>query len=547
MHRSVQTAAGRFAPILLLIPTLTWLGCEGNPPEEADFAGEGIFSGDMHYQTYNGGPYEARWVIPLRVDALSDTDYQCTLSGIPADVCIFQAEAPQVQIKAVLTTTYSSYTRVRTYVLSGSLEDPASSDYELNMRFTITNEYVYNSGDYAIDEFTGTTQFYRVETYDAQTAQGLKLLGNYGTFSSDYARTEVHGTSTLHEESLPGTTSEVASGLIASANVRVEDGVAYVARFSDGLRILDVHDPANITELAHAPVEDVGANYFNDVKLFHVGERRYAALADNIIGMVIYDVTDPTDPIFVSSFFPELSVYNRLNNHTLAIVGTTAYMANYNGSEMLDPQGGSGGLLIVDLSDPSHPVELGRWLATEVDGTFVHDLYVEDGVAYLCTWEAGLTLLDVHDPANPFVLGRFTYDRMTSHSVWVTRAGGRLVAVHGDEDFGSHLRVVDVDPNSGEYLQEIGALQLRPEVSIHNIMARGDKVISAWYQDGLRLVDLSDPTQPRLSSWYNTWDGMADPNNGHSFYEGIIGVDEADGKIYAMDIAKGLFVFEEGQ
>jgi hypothetical protein len=294
-------------------------------------------------------------------------------------------------------------------------------------------------------------------------------------------------------------------------------------------------------------VEDVGANYFNDVKLFHVGERRYAALADNIIGMVIYDVTDPTDPIFVSSFFPELSVYNRLNNHTLAIVGTTAYMANYNGSEMLDPQGGSGGLLIVDLSDPSHPVELGRWLATEVDGTFVHDLYVEDGVAYLCTWEAGLTLLDVHDPANPFVLGRFTYDRMTSHSVWVTRAGGRLVAVHGDEDFGSHLRVVDVDPNSGEYLQEIGALQLRPEVSIHNIMARGDKVISAWYQDGLRLVDLSDPTQPRLSSWYNTWDGMADPNNGHSFYEGIIGVDEADGKIYAMDIAKGLFVFEEGQ
>jgi len=299
--------------------------------------------------------------------------------------------------------------------------------------------------------------------------------------------------------------------------------------------------------VGHADPDEVGAWYYNDIKLLEQGEKLYAAVADSHIGMVIYDVTDPTQPSLVSTFFPDLAGSgDLLNNHTIAIDGNIAYMANYDGSVTLDPagDGSSGGLLIVDLSDPAKPVELGRWLTRELGGTFTHDLFVRDGLAYLASWEAGLVVLDVSNPSKPVVKGHFTYDRMTSHSVWVGEVGGRLVAAHGDEDFYSHLRMVDVDPKSPDYMKEIGGLMFRPQVSIHNVMMVGNEVIAAHYQDGVRIFDVSDPTQPRLSAWFNTWRGTDDPLAGRSFYEGTCGVDVVGNRIYVADIERDLMVLE---
>ena len=57
------------------------------------------------------------------------------------------------------------------------------------------------------------------------------------------------------------------------------------------------------------------------------------------------------------------------------------------------------------------------------------------------------------------------------------------------------------------------------------------------------MVDLSDPTNPTVATYYNTWDGRL----GNSFYEGVVGVDVdlSAGLIYLADIPRGLIILHE--
>ena len=333
-----------------------------------------------------------------------------------------------------------------------------------------------------------------------------------------------------------------AWGESISANVRVADGVAYLARFTDGLRIGDVGDPAAPVDLGHAaPEHGADGEIYNDVKIVDGPDgKRWALMASNWLGIVPIDVTDPSAPVRAAPFPPFHRLEDYINVHTLFTEargdGTTrAYLCDTN----------IVGLQVWDVTDPAAPAHLGDFIHPEVEtdyGAYLHDLYVEDGLAYLNYWGLGLIVVDANDPQNITEVGRFAdYPRRSSHSNWVTTTtGGRKISIHGDEDFTAHLRVIDVDPASGSYMTSIGELSLRPEVSIHNIMAFGDRAYVAWYQDGLRVVDVSDPTAPALTAYFNSWDGR----DGVSFFEGAIGldVDLGAGLIYVADTARGLIV-----
>jgi hypothetical protein len=328
-----------------------------------------------------------------------------------------------------------------------------------------------------------------------------------------------------------------------TANVRVADGVAYLARFTDGLRIVDVGDPDAPVDLGHLPpANGEQGEIYNDVKIVDgPGGKRWALMASNWVGIVPVDVSDPAHPVAAEPFPPFHRTEDYINVHTLFTETngdrTRAYLADTN---MV-------GLQVWDVTDPAAAEHLGDYVHPDVEtdyGAYLHDLYVEDGLVYLSYWSLGLVVVDATDPANIVQVGQFVdYPRRSSHSNWVTTTtGGRKIAVHGDEDFTAHMRIIDVDPASADYMKSIGELSLRAEVSIHNIMAFGDKAYVSWYQDGLRIVDLADPTTPRVTGWYNSWDGR----DGVSFYEGAIGldVDLSAGLVYLADTARGLIIVE---
>jgi hypothetical protein len=314
-----------------------------------------------------------------------------------------------------------------------------------------------------------------------------------------------------------------------SVNVRVVDGLAYLVRIGDGLRIVDVRDPAAMIPLGHVAVEFPEREFYNDVKIVHVRDgRRYALLASNVSGVVVVDVSQPMAP-FIAARFGSSPDDPAPNVHTLAIEGSRAYLANIRT-----------GLDIFDISQPLLPRRLGRFVHPSGKG-FLHDLHVVGERASLNWWDAGMAYVDVGDPAAPRMLGNFAdYGEVTSHSSWIMQIGDRTVALHGDEQYGARLNVVDVTEGSATFATSIASWGTRREVSIHNVMAIGNLAVLAYYQDGVRVVDLSNPVQPIEVAWFNTWPGPA--SGGESFFAAAVGidVDSVSKTIYVADAERGL-------
>jgi hypothetical protein len=360
------------------------------------------------------------------------------------------------------------------------------------------------------DCFLGFARFYPVPVLDEPEASGLALVGEIGPDAAGWPREDV------------------------TVNVQRRGTTAYVVRYGDGLRIVDLSDPSAPAELGHAEVALPDEEIWNDVKLREgPGGEVFALVASSRRGVVVLDVSDPAAPVEVTSFPPAPT-----NVHTLALDGDRAYLADVS----------LGGLRIYDVADPAAPVELARHTDAAAErGAFVHDLFAAAGTIYLCYWNLGLVALDAGDPPGtaPIEIGRFdAYDRRTSHSAWPTEAGGRPIVLHGDEDWGAHLRVLDGARGDG-FLDVLAEYRTRPQVSIHNVMAVGDLALVTYYQDGLRLLDLADPTSPVEVGHYLSWPGPK-PGYGTSFYEGAIGVDvDPDrGLILLADTARGLLVLE---
>lgn len=343
-----------------------------------------------------------------------------------------------------------------------------------------------------------TAKMIRAERHDPKESEGLTLVG-----------------------SLDGASWERGF----TFNVRVSGNTAYLVRI-DGLYIIDVTDPTMPVELGH--YKRTGDGYSNDVKIVDAaGGKRYALIADFPVDVV--DVTNPAAPVLAAQIPEEAhTLFTESRNGS-----TYAYMGNYDGSTP-----------VFDVTNPAAPVRLGRYTS---GGSLVHDLSVANGIAYLNAWEAGLHVVDFTTPASPKLVGKWApTTAFSSHSNWTTTVGARKIALHGDEAYGAHLDIVDIDSASPTFMKPFASYKTRDHVSIHNIMAFGSKAYFTYYQDGVRVMDLADPTKPKLLGYYNTWDPQA-AYTSSAFFEGAVGldVDMARKLIFVADSPRGLLILRD--
>lgn len=306
-------------------------------------------------------------------------------------------------------------------------------------------------------------------------------------------------------------------------NVRVAGTHAYLIRRTS-LHIIDTSDPTKPVEVGR--YQRFGNAFANDIKLVEAGARRFALIADTPVDVV--DVTDPAVPQLVAQI-PEES--HTLFTETRA--GTTlAYFGNYDGK-----------CPVYDVTDPTAPRKLGSY---DAEASVVHDLSVDRGIAYLNAWEKGFLVVDFTAPAEPKLLGTWLSPTRTSHSNWTTTANGRPIALHGEENYNAQLHVIDLDRASPTFMKPLAAYQTRPWISIHNIMAFGTRAYMTYYQDGVRVLDVSDPTSPRQIGYYNTWEPDAERSTG-SFFEGAIGIDVdlARKLVFVADLPRGLMILRD--
>jgi hypothetical protein len=337
------------------------------------------------------------------------------------------------------------------------------------------------------------------------------------------------------------------------------DGVAYLGSWGSpvgcpglGARVLDVHDPANPTPLGSVAAypgttaEHLAAAHYTTPaftgNVLFVGIQRCAASGGAPSGLAIWDVTDPSNPAELS-FLATGRGSRGVHEFTLGRRGDQwyAYLAVPNS----EPADGRGDLRIVDATDPRQPVELRDWGARrdaglpvgsggacapvcrgQIPQVFLHSVALSPNgrTAYLSYWDLGVIILDVTEPSAPRWLGRFEEPRVAegnTHSVSLAHAGAlALVADETARPPWGRLRLVDVqDP--GQPVQ-VGTWETadsaanRPggeyAYSIHNPLADDrdpNRAYLAWYADGVRLLDVSDGSNPiEVSSWVPPHDPM---------------------------------------
>jgi hypothetical protein len=372
----------------------------------------------------------------------------------------------------------------------------------------------------------------RVAVALCQSSQPAELTGCFATCVND--RLASFGLGTLRAERMTWREGErESSGLELVSerfvdigmpvDVYVTQGHAYVVSVPrgpqpGGLTVFDVREPTSPVKVK--TVQFNGDSYWNGV--WSKGNALYVASANN--GVLVFDITEPANPRLVTSLPGQAA-----NNHTVFVDGDRLYAA-LNES-----------VTLYDISTPTHPVELSRYVSE--DGlAYPHDMFAVGDRLYISYAEVGYLVVDVSDPVHPRTLGNYSYLNQFSHANAVGTFAGRSLAFMGGEGPGEHLRVLDItDPAN---MVKIGRFQLRPAVSIHNMLLVGQKLYVAWYQEGVRVLDVSNPTQPRQTAYFNTF-RETDPNRG-DYFDGAIGIRlPGDGFLYTVDTSRGLLLLRE--
>ncbi|WP_163997941.1 LVIVD repeat-containing protein [Pyxidicoccus caerfyrddinensis] len=316
---------------------------------------------------------------------------------------------------------------------------------------------------------------------------------------------------------------EIALPRGSATELAVANGHAYVTAGREGLFIYDVSKPDAPRKAAESkPSDDV----YNDVLVN--GTTLYLATKNS--GIAVFDLTDPEAPARVRSV-PDKAV----EVNALAVDGNILYAASpYPNAEVL----------VYDITTPTAPTLLTRYFVEGAEPTVGErplDVTALGGRLYVSHWTYGMTVSDVTNPAKPKFLGRF--GGSTSRTTVVGTVGSRTVAFDAGEDWGAHLSVLNVTvPQAPE---QMGEFRMRPEVSIRSVALAGSKLYVAYYQDGLRVLDVSVPGEPRQVGYYNTW-RESDLSRGLTFFDGLNTLRvPGDGYIYATETVRGLLIFRE--
>lgn len=315
------------------------------------------------------------------------------------------------------------------------------------------------------------------------------------------------------------------------------------------VHFLEVTDPSNIVEVA--AIEGGGSSTWRDMKTYGTYAYSVADQGGTSEGLLVFDLSDITDPgpDRVTLVDQQTDVFNRAHNVFVDVNQGFLYVTGPNSGD---------DLLIYNLNNtPESPTLVDR---LTLPGEYVHDIYVEDNIAYCSHLDFGLYVYDmspVTDPpsgANPGVplelgvLNDYPFN-VFNHSNWVS--GGQMV--FADEKHGSPLGIADVsDLTDITILDRFYSNLLNvadpysnsvPRGPIpHNPFIVGDLCIASYYHDGVSVFDISNPNNVVQVGYYDT-DLVSENYNG---YKGCWGVYPflPSGRILGSDVLNGLFVLE---
>lgn len=230
-------------------------------------------------------------------------------------------------------------------------------------------------------------------------------------------------------------------------------------------------------------------------------------------------------PDSVSLVYDSSDLFER--SHNIFIDTATAKLYTTNGT-------------IYSLENPINPT-----LLYSTDLLISHDFYVQNDTAYINGGSGGFFILDftqtsLENQSHEVLGSLITYpDQGYNHSGWITPDGNYYVMA--DENWGMRMKMLDISDFSNIQVIALFGSNVDSNSIPHNQIIKGNYLYTAYYHDGLYVHDITNPLQPILLGYYDTFS----PNH-HESYMGAWGVYPflPSGKILVSDMQTGLYVFD---
>ena len=275
---------------------------------------------------------------------------------------------------------------------------------------------------------------------------------------------------------------------------------AVAARFDDGVQILDITDPSNVTAAGSiADTDTLVLDGAQGITTFKSGGSTYAAVTAHDDGVQILDITDPSNVTAAGSIADTttLELFGAQGIATFESGGSTyAAVAAYDDD----------GVQILDITDPSNVTAAGSIADTDtlvLDGAAGIATFKSGGSTYAAVaahFDDGVQILDITDPSNVTAAGSIT-DTTTlelggAEGIAVFESGGSTYAAVTAYDDG--VQILDItDPSNVTAAGSIGntdALELFGAQGITTFKSGGSTyaAVAAHFDDGVQILRLTN-------------------------------------------------------
>ena len=204
-----------------------------------------------------------------------------------------------------------------------------------------------------------------------------------------------------------------------------------------------------------------------------------AYLANDRAGLIIIDISDPSNPSEVG-YYPTPTAYD------VDVSGKYAYVAC--------KERGEYGLGIIDVSDPEAPAEVGS-CGISYD---VRSIRVVGKYAYLAGVGRTLRIIDVSDPENPFETGYYKNYSSPARAEGIAISGKYAFTA---EFYDGGMRVIDISNPENPFM--VGYLGYYNWPWAYDVAVRGNYAYFAHGFAGFKTIDISNPADPVEAGMYS--------------------------------------------
>ncbi len=287
--------------------------------------------------------------------------------------------------------------------------------------------------------------------------------------------------------------------------IDVQDQTAFIGSYNEGVIILDISDLTNPTELSRYP----GNNQDFQVQDLYVKDNVIFLITSNITALDISNKSEPTliselnahycqdfhidgDYCFTTGYNDGTTIYNIADPANMFEMLNIPLDGKNNAVDVKDNflyTGCGGYVFVYDITDIENPVIID----TMDTGSVVQEIIIHDDYISIVSSTNGLDIWDISDPHNCEMVN---YYYTPDNTFYVTASSDKVIIA----DNGGDVYLFEFDPEA-----EMGTMTpsiIEPGGRLQEIELEGNYAYIANSHHGLRIIDITNPSDPQLLS---TW------------------------------------------